>query len=767
MHPPQLSLLSQQYAAFGQSGLAREREVQTKVCPLFRRIISETIKNEPLSNKHLTGFVQMFGAGCSVANFKKHLHKCIPDPDLQAEFEREFLQSGQTGYTGIGLASVFKPDESQLIEVKEFLLAAFNVKSPKEATKLCSDFLSLKIPQLTPGIFSPWLHYINPQLFPIFNNSHATFRNWLGVSGDYPQFIMEFNELAQMLNEEDLGMIDWYAHNYGKESHMVNLVGKRLFKVSHSIFVHYPEFKRAKLKDQLEQNKWISMGLGTKDGQDELFMNRAAVGDYVYICYGGKTLYCIAEITSDPKDFLEADKLRNVKDLWKFREIKPLFFAVDNSTNSLKDEHAKYMPQGNSTIGEVPADKIQHLNEILFKPKFNVEFLTDGTPTPPSSKASPCNTILFGPPGTGKTYLSSLLALQIMGIPLEELDRIALKTRFSELQSARRIFFSTFHQNMAYEDFIEGIKPVVPEEDDGFLRYEVQDGLFMKACVEATFNYIQRNALIMTDKEHDNQPNPDIVISYEDKRKLVKDYWAGKEYHLPERDLSEPYVFIIDEINRGNVAQIFGELITLLEDDKRMGRPEMLFAELPYSKQSFAIPPNLFIVGTMNTADRSVEALDTALRRRFSFMEMSPEPQLLRTAGKAPGGRIADIDLADLLSIINRRIEKLLDRDHLVGHSFFLPLASMSELKDAFRSKIIPLLQEYFYGDIGKIGLVLGEGFMDMSDAVSSADIFATFNDYDIGALMERKVYRIRDAESMTDEQFILAINTLMQSGKA
>ncbi len=221
-----------------------------------------------------------------------------------------------------------------------------------------------------------------------------------------------------------------------------------------------------------------------------------------------------------------------------------------------------------------------------------------------------------------------------------------------------------------------------------------------------------------------------------------------------QTDTTLPFVIIIDEINRGNISQIFGELITLIEDDKRQAKPEALEAILPYSKTKFSIPQNVYIIGTMNTADRSIEALDTALRRRFTFMEMAPKPELISEVGKSKG-EIDGIDLVKLLSTINERIEKLIDKDHQIGHSYFLDIASFTELKLAFKNKVIPLLEEYFYGDFGKIGLVLGSGFVipkKMNDFG-----FADFKGFDndiITDLMERKVFEITDSKAWGVEDF-------------
>lgn len=230
--------------------------------------------------------------------------------------------------------------------------------------------------------------------------------------------------------------------------------------------------------------------------------------------------------------------------------------------------------------------------------------------------------------------------------------------------------FVTFHQSFAYEDFIEGIKPVFSDQDQGDLGYQIEDGVFKEICNKA------------------------------------------------KNDPDNKYAIFIDEINRGNVSAIFGELITLIEKDKRLGAKNEISIELPYSKTSFGVPSNLDIYGTMNTADRSVEALDTALRRRFSFVEMMPNTQILE------GESIDDISLSEVLKTINLRIEALLDRDHTIGHSYLLGVASKKDLANTFNNNIIPLLQEYFYGDYGKIGLVLGEGFVksvEVNDSVFSS----------------------------------------------
>ncbi len=300
-----------------------------------------------------------------------------------------------------------------------------------------------------------------------------------------------------------------------------------------------------------------------------------------------------------------------------------------------------------------------------YKPSFDLtkKLTRNSIENGPEPENHPLNQILFGPPGTGKTWNTVYHALAIIeGKALAEIEREGredVKGRFDELKEQGQIEMVTFHQNFAYEDFIEGIRPVLSDENKN-VEYELSAGVFKRIADRA-------------DKNEDQN-----------------------------------YVLIIDEINRGNIAKIFGELITLIEPSKRLGGEDEATVTLSYSKKLFGIPDNLYLIGTMNTADRSIALLDTALRRRFEFVEMMPNSN-----HECISENVEGVNCQELLATMNDRIRFLFDREHQIGHTYFINVDSVDDLEKAFKTKIIPLLQEYFYDNYEKIKLVLNEnGFI-------------------------------------------------------
>ncbi len=445
------------------------------------------------------------------------------------------------------------------------------------------------------------------------------------------------------------------------------------------------------------------------------------------------------------------------------------------------------------------------------------------------------NLILYGPPGTGKTYETMKRAVELCS-KIPESDRKELREQYEGLIKAKQIEFVTFHQNFAYEEFVEGMRPHTAEGGSGF-SLKPESGIFRNLCTlaDAARNSVPsaeslshehkqifkmslgragiEDEIFEDAKDNDyitlgwggdidwqgyksyeaiyerwNQDFPNthgsdsniaqvsrfvvdmqigdlVIISYGNKKvRAIAEIEGDYEYNptgvpdynhrrrvrwlkhfddpidasivshvnfsqkscylinknnlnreglstlLPsqEDDNKSPkqFVLIIDEINRANVSKVFGELITLIEPDKRLGADNQLKVQLPYSKKNFGVPSNLHIIGTMNTADRSIAQLDSALRRRFTFEELAPDTdvQAFKDAENATG-----IELGKVLNRINERIEYFIDRDHRIGHAFFIGCEDKKDVDAVMRDKIIPLLQEYFFYDWKRMAAVLGE----------------------------------------------------------
>jgi len=617
----------------------------------------------------------------------------------------------------------------------------------------------------------------------------------------FPQFdnLYRTDALAQFLIGEEAGepwkkMLKAMPSNPPGET-----TGTRplpIWKISHGKV----DFSAEQRKTYLEKHT-AHVHKDTKKGQGSLFANEMKEGDFFYLCHGNDDgIRVFGQITGPAVPSPHGDG-------WLQRSYDVVFEGVKPSAKYAGVKKG-WTPNYNSTCVAVPNEEINLFESEILMPFFGKR-LSDIPGSPeglPSRVSLPSrNIILYGPPGTGKTYAlrneymtrftesrvvtreqfaqelaGELTWLQVITIVLYDLgpakasdifdhlllqakirlssnqnpkntiwawlqrhtkmdcpnvkyahrdeplifskdehavwsvDREMVDEQLPELTDKLKVFrefkpvakeirryeYVTFHQSYSYEDFVEGIKPVMSEDVAETLTYEVKPGIFKSMVKRAS-----------DDPDHE-------------------------------------YALLIDEINRGNVASIFGELIALIEDDKRKAAPNELRAQLPYSRQEFVVPSNLYIIGAMNTADRSVEALDTALRRRFTFVSIPPQPELIRQPDNL------EVDLRRLLITINARIEKLLDKDHCIGHSYFMGIAqtddSLGELRNIFSTRILPLLEEYFYGDPAKIGMALGERFVTRKDET----IEWAAGDWGVDEFEERRVYALKDPMTLKLEDF-------------
>ncbi|WP_338945342.1 AAA family ATPase [Fusobacterium pseudoperiodonticum] len=479
-----------------------------------------------------------------------------------------------------------------------------------------------------------------------------------------------------------------------------------------------------------------------------------------------------------------------------------------------------------SYIDETILPELKEMWSKLINGKENSETSDGGDEKETMKKEFDKNVIFYGPPGTGKTYTTAKRAVAICDKIAEEdlTDYTEVMKRYNELKENNRIEFITFHQSYGYEEFIEGIKPKVLNEDDeaenesennqesktdikieNDVKYKIEAGIFKKFCDNAkkaiiesesniyispkaivwkvtvrdevkedcfTNNHVRINFKLDTagaTKFNNEIKKGDIIITTNGSRTKINGIAVvtdGKAYTLNKaksdtttrnvswlvkgidediyeindkkilprktvtkvpnmkvediiklakekeptalskeelskiviKENTEPYVFIIDEINRGNISKIFGELITLIETTKRSGegKKECISTKLPYSKEEFTVPDNVYIIGTMNTADRSIALMDTALRRRFKFEEMLPDYDLLKDIFVEDEG--VKVNIGAMLKAINERIEYLYDREHTIGHAVFLEKGKddkididINKLENIFKKNIIPL----------------------------------------------------------------------------
>ncbi|MBP6734053.1 MAG: AAA family ATPase [Chromatiaceae bacterium] len=458
-----------------------------------------------------------------------------------------------------------------------------------------------------------------------------------------------------------------------------------IWKLSHGL----SDFSADERQHYLQAELGVMHG-DTGKGQGDDF-KKVSVGTLFFLCHGNENLVLVGQFTADP------EPCANKGDDWLQRRYRVLRSAIRKG--GYQGAKKGWTPNYRSTFKLVGAHDLPDFESNLLKPYFGADLaelaalagepleatsLGSGDVLPPvpttatlavtiSKPVATCdNRIYYGPPGTGKTYTLMRLLEAKYGKP---------RSGQHDSGDAKRYSFVTFHQSYGYEEFVEGLRPVLAgEAEAGEVAYEIRPGVFKELCRKA------RQA-------------PD-----------------------------QRFAMVIDEINRGNISKIFGELITLVEADKRdplNGKTPPIEVTLAYSGDKFSVPANLDIIGTMNTADRSLALLDTALRRRFEFVPLMPDTRDQKDPADQSIAPLAElvvtteagvIDVRLLLQRMNERIEALYDRDHCIGHAYLTGLAKVVDGPDrfealaaTFRHRILPLLEEYFFEDWRKIRLVLAD----------------------------------------------------------
>lgn len=713
------------------------------------------------------------------------------------------------------------------------------------------------------------------------------FQKLLNVKNHFLNFEISNVEISDILIDYDKSeetFEDFVKSNTGKKRELLELLAEFISymdeKASGKILWNQYEDKRVLANSSVRQTHWVKNILGYK--KDSNVEMSPSITNAIY--YADSPMNHVTIFSENHRKLIAERILGKEYNSDNFVEDLEVFFAPFD---------IRLSNRMNKTLIISMVLYNKHVKQI-----WNKDFKNNTSEMAPSKNISqvdfnnqPLNQILYGPPGTGKTFKTKELAVNIV-LGEEERSREEINKLYDDLVKKNKIYFTTFHQSMSYEDFVEGIKPETTEENK--VIYSVQDGIFKVVCSSAqgvssikktneqidftskSFfkmslggknrkdihnwcidnNYIslgwggnndfssfsnEKNWKPFKEKFLKEFPDLNEDSSFNKQAMYCFQHWMRKgdvvvatlgnnivdaigivdgEYEFDEQkeipynhfrkvkwlasnlnasprtfidknisqqtiykfgdedvkldsfsdkfskstednDSTSNHVLIIDEINRGNVSSIFGELITLIEDDKRKGNKEEINLVLPYSKEEFSVPPNVHIIGTMNTADRSVEALDSALRRRFSFTEVTPNPSILKnelvhkTNGLIQGEGGKEINLIKLLNVINDRIELLIDKDHKIGHSYFITVENTNDLIEVFKNKVIPLLEEYFFGDYGKIGLVLGGSFIAPQQTTDKVEFAKNFEYEDADILHEKLIYKFTNHNSWTSESFI------------
>jgi 5-methylcytosine-specific restriction protein B len=695
------------YNSYKGTGDYEQRRMQTSFASLARITIAELLKKEKLTNGDLTALIQMFGAFSSSENYLKYLRKLKLSRGVSEDIEKEYnLLAGQgiRGYTSVGKSAIIGLTPSQLGAVKQFLasVANGNISQIKDAVR---SFEAKNIPEVKRGVYTPWLHYLRPDVCPIINGPNKGFLKSIGWTGDYVEAIDFFQELGGIVGEKNLGMIDSIFWK------------KQIAKRFIDLYKNPPK----------ENKKQKDNPMKTRRSRDLNIILYGAPGT-------GKTYNTInkaLEIIHNDPDYCKGKNRPNLmKEFNNLRDIGQVEFITFHQSYSYED-----FVEGIRPVLDSEAIKYE-LKDGTFKNisrTAQLEYTEPDKQTDFDEKKIDFYKMSLGDTSTSEGEEIYTYCIQNNCISLgwggnNDYSAIENSTNWDQVKNK---FEKLYNPEGSQEKSPYGFRAIfyfknLIQKNDVVL---ISNGNFkIRAIGKITGEYeYRKNAMI----EHHHfrkvewlLKDVDIPVESVLKKRLsqqsiyqfykkdilfdrLKRLLSGKK----EDGLLNNYVLIIDEINRGNISRIFGELITLIEPDKRLMAENELKVRLTYSGEEFGVPPNLYLIGTMNTADRSIALVDIALRRRFTFIPVESDPSLVDNA-----------DLRGILEALNKNLVKELGSDYVIGHSYFMG-KTVDELQYIMDNNVLPLLSEYFYNDNEKIKeMFVGTGIEDRITAVNGVE---------------------------------------------
>jgi len=645
----------------------REKQINEFV-PFAKKIILKALEGG-LNKDKVNALIQILKNNVKESTFLKHLKNISNNEGFKKDIKKDFdelMKIDVTGFVGAGQFSLNKKKwnfrDEDFEKVTTFLEDIKKSEDIEKIKSLCKDFYSVRINGLNENILSPLCFYLKPEICPIVNDPIIPFleqifgwTKWKNES--YNSAIEIYENIKNNFQNIEIGYIDYIIQN--------------------SFYRFLPNFNQSYLKNYFMFLKYL-LNLYKLEKNDERFVLNYDKNKLIFT-FGQRYCWVLKNEKIENKTITFYGAISNVKFSEKIHK-----FDVGNDKNPKEPVYNNYVTEFNliksnylniikaidkeSSSTRKSGYRKHHKNDfedfiyevVMNNEKYNLNKVNTFYPIVENNKIepekqkekcnSPLNQILYGPPGTGKTYNTVRLAVQILDC-LKELPEYNADTinKYNQYKKEGRLSFVTFHQNFSYEDFIQGLRPD-PNSEEG-MKFIKSDGIFKEIANRA------------------------------------------------EKNLQQSYVIIIDEINRANISRVFGELITLIEDDKRWsGNPEKVNWQVTLpSGDPFVIPDNLYIIGTMNTADKSIALLDVALRRRFTFKAMYPLYEI-------DGVKYLYSDyLKKLNSLIVEKLGAGRGHDLQIGHSYFMEISNNQEFIDSMNNKVIPLLMEYLMNDLVEV----------------------------------------------------------------